>query len=291
MKKDSLLFPSKEIKLSELKGKRIAVDADRYLYQFLSGKPTLDKMGRVTNHLTNLFFNTVPLLAIGIKPAFVFDGPFLEIKKHEKFVRETTQPRPSSILTLEKINEAKQLITAMGLPVIQSPAEGKAQASHMCTKGDIYAVISIDYKPLVYFGKKAITNFFQQLKKGAKPRSMIVMQYDLKDVLAELKLDYNQFVMFYMLIGTDFNPPVEGLNPRLALRVVQKYKTFTRIFEKVKWQYGYLPKAVYEHIKTMPVTNKYHLHWNSLDETEIIRILVQERNVDQKKVIDALNQL
>ena len=94
-----------------------------------------------------------------------------------------------------------------------------------------------------------------------------------------------------MLVGTDFNPGVDGLGQKNALKAVQKYKTFTRIFEKVKWQYGYLPKAVYEHIKTMPVTNKYHLKWMPIDVDEVKRILVQEHDFNEKRVMDSLEEI
>lgn len=291
--KISGVLPYKEITLQSLKGKRIAIDTYIHLYQFVAGTPPLrDKLGRLTSHLSGIFFRTTHLLSLGIKPVYVFDGQFLEIKKHEKFVKELAEPRITTTLTLEMIQETKQLLTALGVPIVQAPAEGEAQAAHMCAKGDVHAVASQDYDSFLFGTKRLIKNLMfarkQKTKKGFVYTG--VYQYDLKEVLAALKLDYNQFVMFCMLVGTDFNPCIDGLGQKNALRIVQRYKTFIRIFEKIKWQYGYLPKAVYEHIKTMPVTNKYRLHWEPVNKQEVNRILVLEHDFNQKRVMNALER-
>src|SRR5262245_10107612 len=66
---------------SELHGKTLAVDGNGELYQFLAlirlrdGKPLTDNSGRVTSHLSGLFFRTTRLMAEhALKLVFVFDG-------------------------------------------------------------------------------------------------------------------------------------------------------------------------------------------------------------------------
>ena len=62
----SELVPKKEIKLEQLRGKVIAVDAFNILYQFLAnirqadGTPLMDKKKRITSHLSGLFFPGAP---------------------------------------------------------------------------------------------------------------------------------------------------------------------------------------------------------------------------------------
>ncbi len=274
------VLPSRDITVHQLKGKRLAIDTHLIIHQYLLSTPSLDKFGRTTNHLVGVFHHVTHLLSLGIKPVYVFDGSFLEIRKHEKFVKDASQPRVTSVLSLEMINETKALITALGVPVVQAPAEGDAQAAHMCVKGDVFAVASTQYDALMYGAKRIVMNLRRLSKK--------VQLYELKEVLASCKMDHNQFVMFCMLIGTDFNPAVE--NQKNALRFVQKYRTFTRTFEKIKWQYGYLPKAVYEHIKTMPVTNKYQLRYGPVDKEVVKRILV-EHGMSEKRIWSVLDKI
>src|SRR6187200_197768 len=65
----------------DLRDKTVAVDAHGDLYQFLAlirlrdGTPLKDAQGRITSHLSGLFFRTTRLIAEhGLRPAFVFDG-------------------------------------------------------------------------------------------------------------------------------------------------------------------------------------------------------------------------
>jgi flap endonuclease-1 len=85
------IVPRTEIKLSELKGKVIAVDAFNAIYQFLSsirqqdGTPLMDSNKKITSHLSGLFNRNMALLAEGIKLIYVFDGEYnvLKSKTHE----------------------------------------------------------------------------------------------------------------------------------------------------------------------------------------------------------------
>ena len=85
------IVPRKEVSFSELKGKIIAVDALNAIYQFLSsirqpdGTPLMDSSGRVTSHLSGLFYRNIALLSEGIRLVYVFDGEYhkLKEKKHE----------------------------------------------------------------------------------------------------------------------------------------------------------------------------------------------------------------
>src|SRR5437870_4600281 len=67
--------------LEDLRGKRLAVDANGELYQFLAlirlrdGSPLRDSHGRITSHISGLFYRTTRLITdYGLELAFVFDG-------------------------------------------------------------------------------------------------------------------------------------------------------------------------------------------------------------------------
>src|ERR1044071_143984 len=69
------------IGLADLRGRRLAVDANGELYQFLAlirlpdGTPLKDSHGRITSHLSGLFYRTTRLIAdFGLQMVFVFDG-------------------------------------------------------------------------------------------------------------------------------------------------------------------------------------------------------------------------
>ena len=49
----------------------------------------------------------------------------------------------------EMIADAKELLRLMGLPVVQAPSEGEAQAAHMARRGGVWAAASKDYDALL----------------------------------------------------------------------------------------------------------------------------------------------
>lgn len=70
------LVVKKEISISDLKGKVLAVDSMNMLYQFLTtirsvdGTVLTDKEGRVTSHLIGLFNRATSLMEQGLKLVF-----------------------------------------------------------------------------------------------------------------------------------------------------------------------------------------------------------------------------
>ena len=80
----------KAVSFEELRGKVIAVDAFNTLYQFLAsirqpdGTPLMDSKGRVTSHLSGLFYRNISLMAEGIKLVYVFDVEYDELKGKTK---------------------------------------------------------------------------------------------------------------------------------------------------------------------------------------------------------------
>ena len=63
-----------KIELEQLGGKIVAIDAMNSLYQFLAiirqrdGQPLKDSKGRVTSHLSGLFYRTTNLVELDIRP-------------------------------------------------------------------------------------------------------------------------------------------------------------------------------------------------------------------------------
>lgn len=88
------------IALDDLRGKLLAVDANGELYQFLAlirlpdGTPLRDAHGRVTSHLSGLFYRTTRLIADhGMRLAFVFDGKPPALKTAEIGRRQAVRER------------------------------------------------------------------------------------------------------------------------------------------------------------------------------------------------------
>ena len=104
------IVEAKQIEISYLSGRTIAIDAYNTLYQFLSiirdrftGEPLRDSKGRTTSHLSGLFYRTTNLLENGIDPVFVFDGKPPHFKKATSDMRHEIKKEAE-----EKLEEARK---------------------------------------------------------------------------------------------------------------------------------------------------------------------------------------
>lgn len=319
--KISELIPRRDVKFEELASKKIAVDASQMLYQFLSsirqrdGTPLMDSKGRVTSHLVGIFSRVSNLMAKDIKLCFVFDGKPPKLKESEvekrssrKFAAEEKMnealdegdydsalkySKQTSRLNWEMVKEAKELISAMGLPVVQAPSEAEAQASLMCYNKDVWAVASSDHDCLVYGAPRLIMNLTLSSKRKLPSGSYVWIVptiVELDDVLDSLDISLDQLLTLAVLIGTDFNlGGVKGIGPKNALKIVRELKTPERVFEKVKPDFDW--KEVYSTFKNMPTSKDYSLKWGKVDEDKVRKLLVGEHDFSEDRVNKTLDRL
>jgi flap endonuclease-1 len=321
------LVETKTIEFSELYNKKLAVDAFNMLYQFITtirqpdGSPLTDQNGNVTSHLIGLFYRLTNLLKQNMKLVFVFDGEAPELKKKERERRNSIKSEAkakyeeakkeedidamkkfasrTASLTSEMIREAKELLTALGIPYIQAPSEGEAQAAHMVAKGDAYAVMSQDADALLFGAPRIIKNLSisQKRKKTGKLGYDKVLPelIDSKMVLEHLEISQEQLIILGILVGTDFNyGGVKGIGPKTALKLVKEYaNNWDALFEEVKWSetFDLSWHDVYDVFKSMPVSEDYTLEWKPVDSEAVKNILVRDHQFSVERVESVLKDL
>jgi len=250
------LVPKTTVRLQDLSGKSIAIDAYNALYQFLAiirqpdGTPLKDSGGRITSHLSGLLYRTSNLVEMGIKPIYVFDGvpPALkeaEIKRRMK-AKEEALVKYEQALKVGKIEvarkyaqatsrlkdymaeDSKQLLGLMGIPWVQAPSEGEAQAAHLVKRGDADYCASQDYDSLLFGAPRLLRNVTVSGRRKL-PRKKVYIEVvpevvELEQVLKECEITYEQLIDIGILIGTDFNPEgIKGLGPKTALRLIKEH--------------------------------------------------------------------
>ena len=302
----SQIIPKKEISLDDLKNKVLAVDASQMLYQFLSsirqpdGTPLMDSKNNITSHLMGISTRIPNLIERNIKLVFVFDGKPPSLKIHEKEQREHRKQlaeeklekareegdeesmlkysKQSMRLSFKMSDEAKELIRAFGLPVIQSPSEAEAQCSFMAEKGDAYAVASTDFDSLLYSAPRLVKNI--TISQRRKVRNTYVKispeLIELKEVLKELDINQDQLIVLAIIIGTDYNDKIPRIGPKNALKLVRQNKNFDSLFKELKPDFDW--KKIYAVFKSMPVMKNYQLKWSEPDTEKIQSILVDKHD-------------
>jgi len=322
------LVVKKEISIVDLRGKVLAVDAMNMLYQFLTtirspdGSVLTDSKGRVTSHLIGLFSRTTALMEHGLKLVFVFDGRPPEIKQKTWEKRTAVKAEASlklkkayedkdfasmrkfaartAVLTRDMREDAKAVITALGLPIVQAPSEGEAQTAYMVKNGTAYASVSQDYDNLIFNCPLLVRNLSiegRRKKTGTLAYQKVNPELiSLPEVLENLKLNLDQLIVLAILVGTDYNPGgVKGIGPKTGLKLLKEYGTdFEALFEKVEWQKSYPDlkwQEVFDTIKNMPVTDKYGVEWKKIDETKLLHLLVEEHGFSEERVRTKIEKL
>lgn len=308
--------------IKDFSNNTVSVDAYNQIYQFLSairqpdGTPLMDSSGRVTSHLSGLFYRTISLMEEGLKPVYVFDGKPSPMKlrtlEERKAIKENSErelekaimtsdrekiarmKRRINHITKDMIDESKQLLTYMGLPYVQAPSEGECQASYMSSTGKVNAVISQDYDCLLFGAREVLRNFTIYGKRRVSSRNIYVTvdpEYiDLKENLSNMNITRSQLVDIAIMVGTDFNSGVERVGSKTALNLIQKYGNL----EEVIREKGYrIPQ--YEDVRKLflepEVTDDFNVTFGKPEEEKIYSFLCDLHNFGENRVRPFIDKL
>ncbi|MEM4281882.1 MAG: flap endonuclease-1 [Candidatus Caldarchaeum sp.] len=309
--------------LKKLTGKSVAIDAYNILYQFIAtirgpdGRPLMDRRGRVTSHLSGLFFRSLNFLQEGIKPVYVFDGRPPEMKRETVEKRmlsreeagrlyavaleagdvEAARRYAQRAATLEKymVESSVDLLKAMGVPYVMAPAEGEAQAAYMAAKGSVYASGSQDMDSLL-FGSPRLVRNLSIVGRRKLPRRNEYVEVEpeiihLQRLLEALEITREQLIEIGLLVGTDYSPQVKGVGPKTALKIIREHGSLEKAVEAGAVQLEFDFQAVKNLFLKPEVTDQYVLAHGEPSEERVLEILVEEFDFSRERVMKALDEL
>jgi len=319
------LVPKTTVKLEDLSGKSIAIDAYNALYQFLAiirqpdGTPLKDSSGRVTSHLSGLLYRTSNLVEMGIKPIYVFDGvpPALketEIKrrmrtkkealvKYEQALKEgkieeaRVYAQATSRLKDYMAEDSKRLLFLMGIPWVQAPSEGEAQAAHLVKRGDADYCASQDYDSLLFGAPRFVRNVTISGRRKLPNKKVYIEVVpevvEFEKVLRECGITYEQLVDVGILIGTDFNPEgIKGLGPKTALKLIKEHGSLENALPHIKnAEFPVDPERIREIFLHPKVIDSYKIEWAKPDLEGVMDFICRERDFSENRVRKALEKM
>ena len=313
-----------------MKGKKISIDAYNALYQFLAairqpdGTPLMDSQGRVTSHLNGIFYRTISILEEGVIPVYVFDGKPPEQKSEElerrRKIKEEAEKKLDQLkkegsseakelkkysqmsirLTNEMAGESKTLLELMGIPTIQAPSEGEAEAAYVNSLGLTWATGSQDYDSLLFGATRLVRNLTITGKRKLPKKDVYVEirpeLIELSDLLKKLGITREQLIDVAILIGTDYDPDgVKGIGIKTAYRIIKKYGKIENAIEK-----GEIPKQKItfnvEEIRSLFLNPKIEkpntdLELKDCDEKGIEELLIKQHDFSEERVKNAIERL
>jgi flap endonuclease-1 len=319
------LVPKTPVKLEDLSGKIIAIDAYNAIYQFLSiirqpdGTPLKDSTGKVTSHLSGLFYRTSNLVEMGLKPIYVFDGIPPTLKAAE--VERRRQVKVQAIVSYEKAaakgdmakmrmfaqaatsmkdymqDDSHKLLELMGLPWVQAPSEGEAQAAHMVKRGDADYCASQDYDSLLFGAPRMLRNITISGRRKIPSKKIYVEVVpevmELSKTLSETGLTYEQLIDVGILIGTDYNPDgIKGLGPKTALKLIKQYGALENALPHIKdASFPVEPNCIRQVFLHPEVTDNYTLEWKQPNVEGVVDFMCRQKEFSEDRVRKSLDKM
>ena len=231
----------RKIHLSELSGKKIAIDASIYLYRFVSDDRLLEQFYLMLSIFRH--YNIIPI--------FVFDGVApqekQELIKERREIKQRAEEKynklENQLQTIENIvdNDEKQdiaiemlrlkrdfvrikdtdikmvksLLYQSGASWIHAKGEADVLCAQLIHTGRVYACLSEDMDMFAY-GCSRVLRHISLIKHTA-------LLYDLREILHQLGMTMDEFRQVLVLSGTDYNKD-DTTNLKESMELFRKYK-------------------------------------------------------------------
>ena len=203
--------------LFSLKNKTIAIDANNYLYKFL----TYDEL------IPNLYEFCILMKYYNIKPIFVFDGEAppekMKIIEKRRERRKNAQEKYEILLEMSSknnkkmeelkkeaiylsnqlIKESKILLKLLNISVLIAPGEADEYLCKMVKTCEAYAAMSEDMDLFVY-GCPRVIRYVSILT-----HSCVI--YEIESILKQLNITQDEFTMLCIMCGTDYNKKINNI--------------------------------------------------------------------------------
>lgn len=316
------LLVGKEITFDDLRNKTIVIDGFNQLYQFLTvlrgpdGGPLTNSKGEITSHLQGLLSRVSEFLSYNINVIYVFDGKPPKEKQEENQRRSALKKDAQEkydiakerndfegmrkyaqrliSVTPEVLESTKKFLTYLGIPYVQAPSEGEAQAGEIVKQGLADYVVSQDADAMLFGAPLVIRNLSlggsKKMTGKLTKKKITPMMYSLNDTLEKHGLTIEQMRIIALLTGTDFNVGgVKGLGPKKSLKLV-KEKSEDEIFSEVEWNFTDW-KHLYSLFENMPVEKNLDLKFRTPDIEGLAEWLSSDYGFTKERVLKSFEKV
>lgn len=312
------------VTLEKLRGKTYAVDAFVVLHQFLAlirgpdGSHLMNNKGEVTSHLVGLALRTTNLMAnYQMKFVFIFDGKPPELKQDELIKRKEARRKSeeeykkavqikdyktayskavmTGQLKKENVDDAKCLLSLMGVKWLQAPSEGEAQASFLVKQGEAWASNSQDYDSLLYGVPRLVRYLTIQGEEWLPSKNRAKKLYpeiiEFEQLIRKLGITQNQLIDLAILVGTDYNEGVRGIGPKKALKLIKTHGQLENLPNEINEKLPTNIQAIRDIYLKPNVDTDYKLVESELNKDKLIEFLCNEHNFNRKTVNTIIDRL
>ncbi|KAM3841624.1 putative flap endonuclease 1 homolog isoform 1-T1 [Vipera latastei] len=275
--------------LEQYRGRVVALDTSMAVYQFRTAMPQIiNRHGQNISSLQGLFFRTLCLLEKGIQPVFVFDGKPPELKQRVLAKRAAVSgarwgTAESDVPARLPRRDSETLLTLLGVPYIQAPAEAEATCAALVKSGHAWCAATEDMDALPFGAVR--------LLRHLSAKESHLEEISLPTVLQKLGMTQEQFVDLCILLGCDYCHKIRGLGPKKALKLLQHHGSIEEVLRNTSRQSHPVPDgwclAETRRLFLQPeVTDpgQVVLEWKEPDEEGLVKFLAEEKCMKESRV-------
>ena len=284
----------------------------------------LDRTQRPISHLYGLLYRTNFYYSKKIFPIFCFDGKVSELKKiitkdqlkdflftqrwYEEAMRDGKRNLARQIAMSNEylwhniIKESKQLLGALGVPYIESPASAESQCAYLVKQKVAHFSNSQDFDSLVFGCPYVVQNLSKSLRRKVQGRwsynKIEPYKIDLQKNLKTLEITIFQLVDMAILIGNDYFSGIRNIGPKKALGLIKKYDSLEYINHNTKDKYDFsdLTEELIKKIRKLflfPDVNTSHenFYLNLPNKSQVLTLLCEEHHLNKERVENNLEKL
>jgi len=322
------------INVSELAGSIIAIDAPNIiisLFNFARKNQDgsyagllMDQTHHPISHLYGLLYRINFFYSKLIFPIFCFDGKDSDLKRtipndqlkdflfmqkwyqstiesgEVEFAKAIASNREYQWQTI--IMESKEILIALGVPYINSPASAESQCAQLVKDQVAHFSNSQDFDSLVFGCPHLLQNLSKTLRRKVQGKwiyqKLTPVRTDLAFNLRSLGINQFQLVDMAILIGCDYFPGIKGIGPKKALNLIKKHSSLEGVVsqEKSKFSFENLTSEIISQIRRIfllpEVFQGYsEISWNMPNESLVYSLLCEAHYLNKERVQTNLRRL
>jgi flap endonuclease-1 len=177
----------------------------------------------------------------------------------------------------------------MGIPVVEAPSEGEAQATQMAIEGTVDAVASQDMDCLLFGAPLLLRNLSvggRRKMPGKNEYVEVVPEFiELEEVLQGLGISRKQLIWAGILIGTDFDEGVKGVGPKKALKIVKEASSMADAAQKAGApEQTELFETVEKFFLSPPVKKGVTVKFGKMQKEKLVSFLCAKHDFSEERV-------
>jgi 5'-3' exonuclease len=295
-------------KLSELSGKKIAIDISIYMYKFATENLLIE----------NIYLMLSIFRHYNIIPIFIFDGKatadkheLLNKRKQDKKEAEneynklklfidtnnytneidkeeiisTMNSLKKKIVSIHKtdIENVKKLIVSYGASYYDAPYEADEVCAMLSIKEKVWACLSEDMDMFVY-GCPRIIRYISLLNHTA-------VVYHLENILNDLGITQKDLREICVLSGTDYNiKNTDENNLYTTLKYFKKYRNTNLNIGFFEWLKTYNKYILQDYSRLINIYNIFDLNYKHYDKINIDKIEIKQNTILKEEIKEILKK-